>query len=646
VFTHHRKSLDLNGTWKFNPDPYQRCKQQQWWKHTGTDNSFFPCWEPQGLWDIHVPGTWKTQFEELKWFDGDANYVRDFELTPEQLTDLQQQEAFLVFDGVVYQADVYVNGHHVARHEHGYSPFHARVTDYLRQRNRIFVCVDNKLSPDRVPGVRFDWNNDGGIIGGVKLIFVPATHIQNFRTWTRIDETNRQAIISAEISLSSRDVSAEETVTFEIPELHLSAHTNVTTAKPGQVQFTVPLSKIRLWSPEDPKLYTTRVVTSRETLADEIGYREVRTQDRDVLLNGKPIRFYGICVHSEFPDTGRTATQAGIEAMISRIKELGCNFVRCAHYPYSELWGRAMDRAGLMWWEEVPVYWLPTIQRDDMTAKALGMLKDTIVRDWNRASLVIWSVSNECAGDAGFSFDLKGGNYPYWVKATALVRELDPSRLISSADSGYRRTLGAGWTPDKADAFDTNFEDNAWLPAHPDAFYELLDVLSGNVYVTGEGHGLTAYHKYVEMLRRYNKPLMVSEFGFMSLRGSDDMPGVTDRSLGSEARHCRVLREAYSSFQQLPEITGYMPWCFSDVRVPMHWRWYNAGKGVFRYGLLDEHWNEKKAWSVVKEETAKLKQRFATEPSATRADTPALRPVVEVLPKKDRTARNGESVGA
>ena len=95
-------------------------------------------------------------------------------------------EAFLIFDGVVYSADVYLNGHHVARHDWGYSPFHCRVTDYLRDTNRLFVLVDNKLSKDRVPGVRFDWNNDGGIINGVKLVFVPSTYIRNFKTSTRM----------------------------------------------------------------------------------------------------------------------------------------------------------------------------------------------------------------------------------------------------------------------------------------------------------------------------------------------------------------------------------------------------------------------------------------------------------------------------
>jgi beta-glucuronidase len=621
VFTHGRPTLDLDGVWKFNPDPYQRCRQQQWWRHVGSDDSFFPCWDPHGLWDIRVPGTWKTQFEELKWYDGDANYVRDFDapaLDP-------GQEAFLAFDGVVYAAEVYLNGHPVARHEHGYSPFVCRVTEYLRPRNRLFVLVDNRLRADRVPGVRFDWNNDGGIIGSVKLVTTPAVHVANFRTWTRLDGDD--AILGVEVHLAARDRSARERVAFAIPELDVHAEIDVGVGVPARAEVRVPRGRITLWSPEQPRLYETTLWTRHETLRDEIGYREVRTQGRDVLLNGEPIRLYGVCVHAEFRGTGRTATDAGIAELVAHAKDLGCNFLRCAHYPYAEPWGRAMDRAGLLWWEEVPVYWLPTIHHEDMTAKALGMLRETIVRDWNRASLIIWSVSNECAGDAGHAFDLGGGNYPYWVKACRLVREMDPSRLVSSADSGHRRVLGQNWSPDRADAFAERPAESGWIPGHPDAFYDLLDILAGNVYVTGEGEGKVAYRRFVEMLRRYDKPLMISEFGSMSLLGADELPGVTPHTLGSEARHERVLRDAYQSFHALPEISGYMPWCLMDVRVPMHWRWYNAGQAVFRYGLLDEQGRAKRAYGVVREEIGRLRERFGDVAAGTngRHDAPAAR---------------------
>ena len=616
MFTHHRRTIDLNGTWKFNPDPYQRCRQQQWWKNPPRNDSFFPCWDSEGLWEIQVPGTWKAQFPELKWYDGDANYMRDFE-APEIP---ENHEAFLVFDGVIYSSEVFLNGLKVGQHDWGYSPFAFRVTEYLRAKNRLFVLVENKLKEDRVPGIRYDWNNDGGIINGVKLVFVPRVFVKNFRTATRLEEND--AVISVDVWLDSRDRSAKEQVTVQIPELGLEAKFSVSVGDPGRCEFRIPFRQsatahrqpemIRLWSPEDPKLYETRIATRHETLLDEVGYREVRTEGQRVLLNGKPIRLYGLCIHSDFPGSGRTATLEGIEKVVGLVRELGCNFLRCAHYPYAEIWGRAMDRAGILWWEEVPVYWLSNVHEPRISRLALGMMGETIQRDWNRASLIFWSLSNECANGLSGSFPgLEGENYPYWVQAAKQVRELDPSRLLSSADSGHRRTLSGNWSPDRADTFDTDFKGMDWIPGHPDELYDLLDVLSGNVYVNNLGDGLVAYHKFAKMLGAYNKPIMVSEFGSMSMREADERPGSTPETLGSEARHAQILREAYRGFHDLPEITGYMPWCLADVRVPMHWRWYNAGKAAFSYGLLDLEWRKKKVFDVVKAEIACLKKAMA-----------------------------------
>ncbi len=615
MFTYNRKEMDLNGTWKLNPDPYLRCKQQSWWKGEGADDAFFPCFNLEGLWDVQVPGTWKCQFEELKWYDGDVNYVKEFEVAEVP----EDHEAFLCFDGVIYSCNVYLNGEHVGDHDWGYSPFQLRVTEQLKTQNRLFVLVNNHMREDRVPGIRCDWNNDGGIVNGVKLIFVPKVYIENFRTETRLD--NGEAVISYRLSVVSYQCASHDPVqvTFSIPALGIESPIDVPVNGSASAEIRIPItdhlspitshrSPLQLWSPDNPKLYTTRLTTPYEVIEDEIGYREIRTEGTQILLNGESIQLYGVAVHSEFPGTGRTATPEGIEQMVAKARELGCNFLRCAHYPYADIFARAMDRMGMLWWEEVPVYWLPHVHEEPQKSLALGMLKEMIVRDWNRASLILWSVSNECAGDgsaAGSHRDLSGGNYPYWVDACKLVRELDPSRLISSADSGHRYTTENGWTPDAGDAFDTAIKGQDWHPGHPDAFYELLDVLGANLYVQRLGDNPIATDKFVEMLRRFNKPLMITEFGSMST--TDENTSKSETVCGHPKRHEKVLREGYQACHKHPEIVGTVPWCLMDVRVPMHWRWYNRGSGTFAYGLLDNDYNEKHVYHVVQEEIAALK---------------------------------------
>jgi beta-glucuronidase len=608
MFTHKRNETNLNGTWKFNPDPYQRCRQQKWWIKEGDNTSFFPCFNIEGLWDTQVPSAWKKQFEELKWYDGHANYVLDFKLNevPEDM------EAFLCFDGVTYRSEIYLNGMTVGTHEWGYSPFQFRVTGLLKKQNRLFVLVDNLLKEDRVPGIRFDWNNDGGITGGVKLIFVPKIYIENFRTWTEID--GKDAVIGVEVYLESRRQDAVENVTFKIQELGIETTLTASVGKKASTAIRIPLWKIQLWDADNPKLYLTELMTRHETISDEIGYREIKTQGRKILLNGKELRLYGVAVHSEFPQTGRAATPEGIQLMLDKAAELGVNFLRCAHYPYADIFARAMDKAGMLWWEEVPVYWLPNVHKEPQLSMAIGMMRETILRDWNRASLIFWSVSNECAGGHadGSSVvcdSLEGGNYPYWKKACAQVRSLDPSRLISSADSGHRRTFNSNWSPDCGDAFNTDVHNQEFLPGHPDEFYELLDVLGANLYVQRIGDNPATTDKYVEMLREYNKPLMITEFGFMSTTESGEAAR-SPEDLGNPHRHATILREGYEPFHRHPEIVGYVPWALMDVRVPMHWRWYNRGSATFAYGLCDNNYKNKAVFSVVQEEIAKLKKHY------------------------------------
>lgn len=597
MFTHGRPAVTLDGTWKFCPDPMHRCRQQKWWANPSQPDAYFPCWDADGLWDIQVPGTWNTQFEELKWYYGESVYMREFDLPAAPDAD---QEAFLAFDGALYSCTVYLNGNYVGTHEWGYSPFQLRVTGMLAETNRLFVLVENEFRDDRVPGPRFDWNNDGGLINSVKLVFVPRTHIENFRTATRLDGAD--VVIDVDVWLRSRNPAATENVAVRIPELGLAAEVCCRTDEPGHLQFTAPRDRVALWHPDNPRLYRIELATRHETIADDIGFREIKTQGRRILLNGDPIRLYGISVHSEFKETGRTATPAGIDMMVARAKELGVNFLRCAHYPYADIFARAMDRAGLLWWEEVPAYWLLNMAQPDQTRRACGMMRETVCRDWNRAGLIVWSVSNECCYMD--PEDPTHNNYDYWRQIVPMVRELDPSRLLSCAEAQNFVVARPIWDPKQADEFHRRQEDVPyWRPGHTDEWYAMFDILSANFYPRTREEMEAVFSGFVHTLAPYEKPLMLSEFGGQSLRGATADPDL----LGSEQRHAAILRDAYDIFKTLPEIVGLSPWCLVDVRVPQHWRWYNDGKAVFRYGFCDENWKPKAAFHALKECIADLK---------------------------------------
>ena len=118
---------------------------------------------------------------------------------------------------------------------------------------------------------------------------------------------------------------------------------------------------LRHWSTEDPYLYKVILETPEESLREDIGFRTIETQGSKILLNKKPIYLKGISIHEESPlRDGRAHSVEDAEQLLDWALELGCNYVRLAHYPHNEHMVRLADKKGLMVWEEIPVYW--TIQ--------------------------------------------------------------------------------------------------------------------------------------------------------------------------------------------------------------------------------------------------------------------------------------------
>ena len=89
-----------------------------------------------------------------------------------------------------------------------------------------------------------------------------------------------------------------------------------------------------------------------------MGFRTIEVQGARILLNGKPIFLRGVSMHEEAPfREGRAFSAADAQTLLGWVKDLGCNFVRFAHYPHNENEIRLADRMGLLVWSEIPVYW-------------------------------------------------------------------------------------------------------------------------------------------------------------------------------------------------------------------------------------------------------------------------------------------------
>jgi len=183
-------------------------------------------------------------------------------------------------------------------------------------------------------------------------------------------------------------------VTIDIPEA--GAKTIVRTDAEGNAPFSVKAASLSLWSPDSPKLYKVSLSAGEDRLTDEIGFRDIRVDGTRILLNGKAIFLQGANMHAEAPIRGgRVYSDEDVNIIFSYLKELHANFVRLAHYPHDERMERAADRDGILIWSEIPNWQHISFDKPEVYAKDVVMLKEMIRRDRNKASVILWSVSNE-----------------------------------------------------------------------------------------------------------------------------------------------------------------------------------------------------------------------------------------------------------
>jgi len=361
-------------------------------------------------------------------------------------------------------------------------------------------------------------------------------------------------------------------VRIEIPEAKI-VHT-ITTDAEGRAAFRFPAS-LALWSPENPKLYDVLVASESDRVRDSIGFRSIEVRGGEILLNGKAIFLRGVSAHEEAPlRTGRAFSSEDARTLLGWVKEMGGNFVRLAHYPHGETMTREADRQGVLVWSEVPVYWTILWDNPATFENARAQLTDNIVRDRNRASIILWSVGNETPiSDARTSF---------LTRLVARVRELDPTRLVTAA-------------------LEIHYQDENTLMID-DPLGRELDVLGCNEYI-GWYVGLPDRCDAVQWKTVYDKPLVMSEFGGSAAYGlhGDTLTRWTEEFQESLYEH------QVGMLRRIPFLRGTTPWILMDFRSPR--RQLPRIQDFFnRKGLVSERGQKKKAFFVM--------QRFYRELAA------------------------------
>jgi beta-glucuronidase len=353
-------------------------------------------------------------------------------------------------------------------------------------------------------------------------------------------------------------------ISVEIPEVRLKQSAHVDDS--GRAVFRFPV-RVDLWSPEDPKLYRVVISAHGDSVTDEIGFRTVETRGSQILLNGKPIFLRGISMHEEAPfRSGKAYSEEDDRTLLTWAKELGCNFIRMAHYPYNEDLVRLADKMGLLVWEEIPVYWDIQWQNPATLENAKSQLREIISRDRNRASIALWSMSNETPISPERTEFLKA--------LAAYARELDGTRLITSA----------------LNHTDRSGPDTRVLN---DPVGEFLDVLGVNEYM-GWYEAKIEDTDHTQWKFAYDKPVIVSEFG---ADAQYNLHGDADTRFTEEYQG-NVFDHQLAMWQRVPQMAGMSPWLLMDFRSPR--RTLPGIQDYFnRKGLISDRGQRKQAFYVL-----------------------------------------------
>jgi beta-glucuronidase len=571
----NRSTISLNGKWNYIVDPYEngyynyRYQPFENFENPGA-GAYFTNAKPANKSDlveydfdksdqINVPGDWNSQKENLFYYEGTVWYKKTFDYAKQNPSN----RVFVYFGAVNYQADVYLNGKKLGRHIGGFTPFNFEITSLLKDKdNFLIVKVDNKRKKEGVPTLNTDWWNYGGITRDVNIIETPQNFIQDY--FIHLDRNNNKAI-QGFVKLNGKDISNKE-VTITLPEIELD--TKVTTDKDGFAEFKVTSGNITYWLPENPKMYEVNIKTGEDEIHDSMGFRTIKTEGSSILLNDKKIFLRGISIHEENPlRGGRAYSKEDAEQLLTWAKELGCNFVRLAHYPHNENMPRLAEQMGILVWEEIPVYWTIDWENKETYANAENQLKDVITRDKNRASVIIWSMANETPNSEA--------RIAFLTKLADTARKLDPTRLISAALEV------------------SNFNNNPFAKTINDPFADKADVLSFNEYI-GWYDGLPDKCSKIEWNINQNKPVIISEFGAGARYGfhADSL------TRWSEEFQKNVYVENLKMLARLPQLRGMTPWILADFRSPRR-PLPNIQDGFNRKGLIDNEGNKKEAFYIL-----------------------------------------------
>jgi hypothetical protein len=375
------------------------------WQFFCTDGRNSGQWTTIGVpsqWELRGFGTYNYGHDSNKGNE-QGKYRRAFDVP----ADWAGRRIFIVFDGVMTDSEVWINGRSAGpKHQGGFYRFKYEITDLVTAGENTLDVTVSKVSSNRSVEQaerQADYWVFGGIFRPVYLQVVPQTFIDWVAIDARADGTFR---LDAHLDSDAAGSVVRAEITGPDGAFLAEAGLGEVVAGRESVRLEAKVAGHKAWTAETPHLYTARASLIRDgrtihVVTKRFGFRtfEVRVGE-GLYLNGQKIRLRGINRHSFWPESGRCLNRQINYDDVTLIKEMNANAVRMSHYPPDEDFLDACDELGLYVLDELAGWQRPPYD----TEVGKKLVKEMVTRDVCHPCILFWDNGNE----GGWNADLDG----------------------------------------------------------------------------------------------------------------------------------------------------------------------------------------------------------------------------------------------
>lgn len=515
-----------------------------------------------------VPGCWEIH-PDLAAYRGKGLYTKSLTMGGNVL---------LNFKGVSHTTDVYVDGEKVIHHYNAYTEFSVVLQNLEHKEHMIEVEVDNSFHEESALHVSNDYYSYGGITRPVIIEQLQDAYVSNLQ-FTPIRHGNEW---QGKVKVTVNNVSEKSVVTTlslrlgdkEDKKVYLTKELKLEAGESSVVEEVLSIEDVKVYSLTSPKLYYLQADLACDgelidDLIDRVGFREITTEGRDILMNGEKIIIKGFNRHEDY---GPFGCAVPLEAMVQDIllmESMGANCVRTCHYPNDERFLDLCDERGILVWEEAHARGFneEKMRHPNFERQSEDCIREMILNHINHPSIYVWGILNECVSNTEFGRSC-------YAKQFAQIKALDPSRPVSFAS----------------------------LEAHigSDMCLDLVDIVSFNIYPrwyhdTPVAACIENLKTFVETTEGAGKPLLISEIGAGGIY--DYRSNQEDK--WSEERQASILEEQLTTILDDTSLSGVIIWQYADCRVDEGW-FHVRPKSQNNKGVVDIYRRKKLAFDIVK----------------------------------------------